>query len=315
MVEKSLTNKTLFKLFIALLLISGLFTSCAPTVGNNPQVWIDVPHAGSVIQAGQAVEVQAHAYAPDGVAEVLFSVDGTPYRREPPQEPASEFTPIVQQWQSDEPGDHYLQLEVFDSQGKGSLPVGVWVKVLPAEAEADISALPTLTLTPSLVETRTLLPPTDTPMSTQTTTWTMVPPTITSTPLPSATSKPLPPPDSTPPTIGSITESADPVYKPFCDPNTLTISAQVSDSGGVSKVKLVYRVVEGTRKGQWHTVTMNSTGGNTYRATLDWNDFEASLDPPVVSGATIEYYIQAKDSNNNQSQSGTQTTSLKDCLV
>ncbi len=327
MIKRGYPFKSLIWPCIVLLLVGGLLTACNPEMAGKPRVWIDVPRPNVTIRVGQAVDIQGHAYASDGVAEVLFTVNGTPCRREPPQKPGAEFTPIVQRWLPDKAGDYHLQIEVYDSNGAGSSPASVWVKVISAEvAPLDHTLTPTQSPIPpldhTLTPTQSPIPLTNTTSPSLTPTLTLIPPTHTPSPLPPATSTPIPPTpkpspttDSTSPTIGNVSESADPIFKPFCTPNTLTISASVADLGGVSKVELVYRVVEGTRQGQWRRVTMNLTGGNTYQATLNWEDLEASLDPPVNSQATIEYYLQAWDSNNNQSQSNTYTTALKNCLV
>ncbi len=303
-----------------LLFIGGLLAACNPEIVDLPRAWIDLPIPGVRIQVGQLLEIQAHGYAPEGVAEVLFSVNGIPYRREPPQSPGEKFSSVVQQWRPDSPGDYYLQIEVFDSQGVGSSPSGVWVNVIAVEKVEiqEITANASLTSTASVTPTQLRTQPTDTASQTPTS----IPPTSTASTHPPATPTRIPPTytpepttETTPPIIGNISESSDPIFKPFCEPNTLVISAPVSDPSGISDVELVYRVVEGARQGQWRTVDMNLAGADVYRVTLDWEDLENSLDPPVFSQATIEYYVQAWDAHNNHSRSDTDNTTLENCLV
>jgi hypothetical protein len=142
-------------------------------------------------------------------------------------------------------------------------------------------------------------------------------PTFTPTSTPTHTPTPTVPPDTEPPTITNITESDDPIKEPPCEPNKVTISAKVTDPSGVSKVELTYRVVEGPRQGKWCTLAMSLAAGaaDIYQVTVDWDDLKLSLDPPVYSSATIEYYIKAWDTKDNVSKSRTLTITLKACPI
>lgn len=124
----------------------------------------------------------------------------------------------------------------------------------------------------------------------------------------------LAPADITPPTIVNVLASESVIYKPFCEPNTVTIQAEVTDDVRVSSVQLVYRVVEGSRQGQWRRLNMTGAG-NSFHIVLDWEDMERSLDPAVLSSATIEYYIITQDSAGNESQSSSAKVTLKNCLM
>lgn len=123
------------------------------------------------------------------------------------------------------------------------------------------------------------------------------------------------PPEMSPPAISSVASSVSRIYKPNCQPNVVTFSANVSDSSGVSGVELMYRVVEGTRVGQWRSLTMSLAGGQHYQAALGWEQLRLSLDPPVLNHATIEYYIRATDPGGHQGQSGVFSVALDNCLV
>ena len=126
------------------------------------------------------------------------------------------------------------------------------------------------------------------------------------------------PPDTTPPNIAKIAHSADPIYdKTACGPNSVTISAWVSDPSGVSRVELSYRVVRspGPVYGQWRTLVMSPVGGDKYQATVGWNELKDSLNPPVYTTSTIEYYVRAWDTRNNVIQSSVITITLKVCVI
>jgi len=69
------------------------------------------------------------------------------------------------------------------------------------------------------------------------------------------------------------------------DSDTVTISAQVTDSSGVSSVTLHYRINGGT----WSTAAMSLLSGDTYTVTIG----------PFAESSTIEYYITALDASSN----------------
>ena len=397
----------LWRLFTSFLLIIlfGTGLSCTTQPPAVPRVWIDIPKDGTEVKVGTTVSVVSHAYARNGVAEIMLSVNGEPYRREPPSEPGASFTQIGQEWVPEKPGEYILQVRAYDSKGQASNMAVVRVIVVGEVALAPtvtptIPPLkPTLTFTPTPPPTPTptftpippLTPtPTFTPKPTATPTPTQKP---TPTPTPTFTPTPIPPAqvnfwverdtiasgectvlhwdvehatavyldgegvvghgtrqvcpastttyrlhvvapagdvdrsvtvvvtaplDTTPPTIAKIAHSADPIYdKPACGPNSVTITAWVSDPSGVSRVELSYRVVRspGPTYGQWRTLVMNPVGGDKYQATVGQNELQSSLNPPVYSTSTIEYYIRAWDTRNNVIQSGITTITLKACVI
>jgi len=112
------------------------------------------------------------------------------------------------------------------------------------------------------------------------------------------------PPDTTPPNISGITESDDPIRPPDGEPgpDSVTISATITDPSGVPKVELHFRV-EG---GVWVWRTMNPAGGVVYQAALGHDQLRMSLFP-YEDADTVEYYIKAWDSKTNMTQSPTQT--------
>ena len=114
-----------------------------------------------------------------------------------------------------------------------------------------------------------------------------------------------------------------------CSPSQVTISAYVTDPSGVNAVKVVYRVVQGQRVGQWQSKSMPQAQTDTYSQTIGGSDLELSLDPPVQCGqlrgsryygsptrsssfqcaqaiicaGKLEYYVQAFDAVGNRSDS------------
>lgn len=371
------------------LLIGGL--SCAVQSPGIPRVWFDVPRDGAEVSEDTTVKVTSHAYAREGVAEIMLSVNGEPYKREPPLEPGGSFTQITQEWLPEGPGEYVLEVRAYDTKGEVSNAAMVTVRV----AEEVTLVTPEVP-TPVVTEEPTIVPtvPTEVPTLIPTPTFTFTPtptftPTFTPTPTITPTSIPpaqvnfwvegdsitsgectvlhwdveyatavyldgegvgghdtrqvcpastttyhlhvtapggdvdryvtvnvAAPPDTTPPSITKITASASTIYNySTCGPTSVTIMAWANDPSGISKVELNYRVVRGSDQGQWRTLGMGPAGGDKYQATLGFNELKASLDPPVYSTATIEYYIKAWDGRGNMTQSGTQTVTLKACLI
>lgn len=348
MLEMRLSAR-LTPLFIILI---SLAAGCSTELGAGPRAWIDLPRDGASFAVGQTVGIKAHAYAREGVAEVLFVINGTPLSRNPPTEPGAPFTEAAQTWIPEEPGDYTIQAITFDSAGSSGSPAAVSVQVLfeaamavtetpgaPPTDTPTVSALPaieirfgadSLTLTQGgcttlfwevQYATSVLLDNQEVAESGSK----QICPDSTMTYHLHASSPSddadayievdvLEPADTTPPTIANVSASENVIYKPFCEPNKVTIQAKVTDDVSVSSVQLVYRVVEGSRQGQWRTLTMTGAGNN-YRIVLDWEDMERSLDPAVLSSATIEYYIVTRDSAGNENQSGSAKVTLKNCLM
>jgi len=142
-------------------LVVGLAAACSGGPAS-PRVRIDVPTTGARIEPGQEVKVLSHAYAPQGVAEALLTVNGDPYRRDPAQAPGQAFSRVSQVWVSDQPGEYALQVIAYDVAGSASPPAVVWVTVLsPVTPAASTVSSPTATATQ--VPTPTTATPTFTP--------------------------------------------------------------------------------------------------------------------------------------------------------
>lgn len=331
------------QILLTLALLASLAAGCAAQSTGGPRAWIDVPIDGSVLPAGQEIEVQSHAFAPDGVAEILLVVNGVPYRRDPPSEPGADFAGISQAWMPDGPGDYTLQVIAYDRAGSASAPGEVWVRVAAVTPTPE----PTATLEPTPTE----IPLPEVTFGADSTALVRGECTILHWEVRNATAVRLDfeaveasgtrqvcpsvttvyrltaeapsgnveeqvaiqvtaPADTTPPTISGVTASSDEILEPACQPNTVTITAQVSDAGGVASVEIVYRVTGGS----WQTRPMSPSGG-TYQVTLDWLALVASRDPvPTTPGSVLEYTIRARDAAGNTAQSGSRTIETVVCF-
>jgi hypothetical protein len=190
MSERFRTKRLVFSL---LLLVSlGGLISCVPPAPEGaevaeagPRAWIDFPRDGAVIPVGASVTVVSHAYAEDGVAEVLLSVNGTAYRRDPPSASGDILVEVRQEWVPTEPGLHTLEVRAYDAAGEVSGSDAITVRVTGEAIELP-TEVPPATGVPTEVPAATATPvPTDTP-----------PPTTTPVPtsMPTLTSTPVPPP-------------------------------------------------------------------------------------------------------------------------
>ena len=185
---------------------------------GHPRAWIDHPLDGVSVPLGSSVEVISHAYAREGVAEVLLSVNGQPYHRQIPVEGVVPFVEVSQEWLADAEGLYTLQVQSYDTAGEASNPATISIRVAGAvgmafaEPVAPTPADTAVTPTQAPV-TPTEAAPTDTPMPPVATpippTPTPVPPTAT--PIP-PTPTPVPPTATTaPPTATTAPPTPTPV--------------------------------------------------------------------------------------------------------
>jgi hypothetical protein len=134
---------------LLLALLGGLASCAAKAPATGPQAWIDSPADGVTVPAGLPVPVVCRASAPEGVAEVLLEVNGTPYRSMPVAG-AAETCAVTIDWLPTVPGAYTLQVTAYDRTGVGSTPATAMVKV-----EGATSASPTETPAPAATATVT----------------------------------------------------------------------------------------------------------------------------------------------------------------
>jgi len=161
------TNRISKRLSIILIFLTVMISSCSGEIDPRPQAWIDFPRDGASVPLGEAITVTSHAFAREGLAEVVLSVNGEAYRRDAPVEAGVEFTEFKQEWIPTDIGIYTLQLQAYDTTGEISNPATISVRVTgeivvePIEVDPTtdpptpvISSTPTLTptLTPEPVE-------------------------------------------------------------------------------------------------------------------------------------------------------------------
>jgi len=159
-----------------LCLMAGMASCTTPdeVAEAGLRAWIDFPRDGSTVPMGASVTVISHAYSPDGVVDVLLSVDSTAYRRDTPAEGTATLVEVRQEWVPDSPGSHAIQVRAYDTTGAASAPDTITIfvegEVSPTpvpDAEASPTPVPSATLVPSVTpvpETPTPVPATPTPV-------------------------------------------------------------------------------------------------------------------------------------------------------
>ena len=158
--------RRLVVLAICLVMVSGLI-ACEPE-GGGPKVWFDSPRDGARLPAETPVSVLVHAFAKEGVGEVVLSIDGAPYARGPIEPPGGSFGEISQNWAPPGPGRYVLRVQAFDRGGRESAPDTINVRIVGAMTAtpaltkptpvAPTAALPSATLPAVHVEPTPLTP-------------------------------------------------------------------------------------------------------------------------------------------------------------
>jgi len=181
------------RIVFALVLIAsaGGLISCVPVPGEEvadagPRAWIDFPRDGASAPVGAPVVVVSHAYAEDGVVEVLLSVNGVAYRRDPPTSVGDALVEVRQEWAPTEPGLYTLEVRAYNAAGEVSGSDAITVR-------ATGDALPTEIGGPTEVPAATLVP-TGVPTGVPTVVPTAVPTDVPTVPPPTWTPTPPPPP-------------------------------------------------------------------------------------------------------------------------
>jgi hypothetical protein len=267
---------------VTLFFLMGGVISCMETA-DSFRVWIDFPREGSVLPPGTAVSVISHAYAPEGVAEMLLLVDGVAYRRDPPVEPGAPFTRVEQEWFPEGEGVYTLQVVAYDTGGETGRPAIVTVRVAgEAEPEPAETSLPTAAAATDEPLPTDTLRPTSTPAPTS-----PAPPTATPTvvPLPTETPVPTAPPDTTAPAIPAPAVPADGLDL-SCRASQNLVWVPVEDPGGVSYyVKLQRQVTVD----EWHAVR-------------GWGPLSGKeIEVDVDCGIFYRWAVRAEDGAGNQS--------------
>ncbi len=125
---------------MVLLIIAGITSSCVRERSTGPQAWIDSPRGGASIPLGVPITVVSHAYAREGIAEIVLYVNGEAYHRAAPAEAGASFSEFGQEWLPPGPGEYTIQVMAFGVDGTTSDPDHA--RVLIGEQVADAQTAP-----------------------------------------------------------------------------------------------------------------------------------------------------------------------------
>ncbi len=137
------------RLLIALvcLVLSGAVLACQPETAET-RAWIDAPSDGATVPVGAPVTIVSHAYARDGVAEVVLLVNGEPYRRNPPAQPGAPFSKATHEWTPQE-GTYILRARVYAKSGEARDSAPISIRAIGKGTTITPTRVPTLTATPT----------------------------------------------------------------------------------------------------------------------------------------------------------------------
>jgi hypothetical protein len=124
--------------FLGLLL---MITACIP-VESGPHAWIDHPLEGALIPAGEPATIISHAYAKNGLGEVVLSINGEAYRRDLPVNPGESFSQIQQEWIPETVGVFTLQITAYSLDGETIVSEPVSVRVESAKPQLPVATTP-----------------------------------------------------------------------------------------------------------------------------------------------------------------------------
>lgn len=160
-------TRTLFLITI-LFIIVGITSSCVRDSSTGPRAWIDMPRGGASVPLGTPITITSHAFAQEGLAEIVLYVNGEAYQRSTPAEAGADFSEFRQEWLPTEVGTYSLQIRAYDINGDTGNPATISVSVIgEVVVEEIVEIVPeepaTDTPTPVISDT-----PTPTPVITET---------------------------------------------------------------------------------------------------------------------------------------------------
>ncbi len=136
--------------------------ACSP-LRAGPQAWLDYPKDGSLLSMDKPITVLAHVFASEGIADVLLTVNGVAYRRNPPTKTGDLLT-SAHEWTPERAGEYTLEIIAYSASGAASSPARARVRVIgkttptPTRAVtttptpvANISATPVANISPTRV--------------------------------------------------------------------------------------------------------------------------------------------------------------------
>ena len=149
--------------FIIIILLVLLITGCNGMAEADVTIWLDAPLPGGVVNPGEEVYIQTHAYSRSGVAQIELFVDGASFSLESPGQSGADFVDLTQTWVANTPGMHSIKVVAYSTAGAVSNPALVMIRVAggetPRAAELPAAENP---ITPGMVTASPVIPVTPT---------------------------------------------------------------------------------------------------------------------------------------------------------
>jgi len=268
-------RKIILLIFLVFLVLGGV--SCAQNSESHPRAWIDYPRDGDIFSLGEPITVISHAFAREGVAEVVLSVNGEAYRRDVPAEAGQDFVSLQQDWVPSEAGLYTLQVKAYDNQGQPGNPANIAIEIKgisPSPTPVGPTLVPPVSVTPVITATFVV---TVTPVPIIT-----VPPPI----IISPTVPPPPPPDTSPPPAPSPAVPANGLELDCRSTQTLAW-LPVSDPSGIT--------------GYYVKLEIESTPGNWQSAGGYGPVSGKQVNANVQCGGIYRWMVRAQDGAGNYS--------------
>ena len=148
-----------FKRLCFLTLVAALLGACGGgTPTSRVYVWIDVPTDGLAFPDIQAIKIEGHANAPDGVASVEISVNAVLVTTIPNPATDGSLANFHLEWTPPALGEYTIQVVAYGTDGTASRPDSARVIFGEVTAGGEITDTPDTTVAEVITETPTRTP-------------------------------------------------------------------------------------------------------------------------------------------------------------
>lgn len=270
------------RITITLIFLFSLCSACTTQENVKVKAWIDTPQDGTTYEVNTPVHIMSHAYAKDGIGEIMLYINGEAYRRDTAPPTDDDLISVTQEWVPSEPGQYVVQVKVIDVNGKVSEPAMIGVEitekkmptatlVITATLADDFTPTPHISVTPVITVTPVI---SDTPTV-------YIPPTNTPTIHPTVTAKPV---DNQAPPVPSLSNPANGANLGCRSTQTLSWNA-VSDPSGIDGYYVKVELLSGSS--EW----ISAAGYGPVSGT--------QVDVPVDCGIKYRWMVRAQDGAGN----------------
>ncbi len=231
---------------------------------NSPQAWVDAPLNNSTLPLAP-YEIVFHITDQQEVTQGELSINNQVVASLPNPQAGKKLATLKYAWNPSAPGEYLLGVRAQGSSGNwGPLTTS---KVFIGEPTTTV----TMTITPTGSETPTVTPT----------------PTLTPTATPTLLAG-----------FNSVSASPNAVYSGNCTPNQVTISAQTTQTTGITAVILFYRLRDSGSTSEWLNSSMNLQAPGQYIKSINVASAASDLGRSNQSG-TLDYQLVIQQQNGD----------------